>query len=209
MANGELYLQYIEVLIWPLIFMIFFLTFKENIRKLIDRVQSVKGAGFHIETVAHREAKLAQTRETETSEEIDETVKPVIKESAERSKQASKAMSKTKKVLAQELSIKDTELDFERVYSLIFGSQLELLQILNTPRDKEMSLELVGEYYVEDVKNKFDVFDTWSLQDYLDFMYKRALIKLDDAHNTIALTPKGQDFLKFVEVRGYPTKKDL
>lgn len=96
------------------------------------------------------------------------------------------------------------DMEFERIYRLIFGSQIRALKILNqegriTVADARTRFqEVVAEH--PDFYGKPDAFDNW-----LGFGLRTALVINND--DVLMLSPLGYDFLHFLTRRGYSEDK--
>lgn len=93
----------------------------------------------------------------------------------------------------------------ERTYDLIFGSQIELLNYLNTiPADREENLK----HFFDDAVVKYgrDAFQNLNFNKYLDFLIVNGLI-YGDSMNNINLTFLGKDFLRYILDAGKPVQK--
>lgn len=90
-------------------------------------------------------------------------------------------------------------LSFERLYNIIFGSQLSLLSFVNST-DTQSKAEL--EVFYNNAREKYpDFFDTYSYDDYLDFLLSQELLIVNpDA--SFAITWLGRDFLKYLVETG-------
>jgi len=97
------------------------------------------------------------------------------------------------------------ELDFERIYRDIFGSQMALLSMLYN-QTTGLTQEAISAFY-EQVKGRFSVYETnsWDWRRYLSFLVSHKLIDEDYVGHFI-ITPKGRAFLGFIEKYNYRSK---
>lgn len=93
---------------------------------------------------------------------------------------------------------------FERIYNLIFGSQLRILQKLNSVVGEQK--ESLHKYYQYVSARNKDFFDNYSYDSYLDFMKKENLI-IENNEGLIQITRTGIDFLIFLTDFGKPFDK--
>jgi hypothetical protein len=91
--------------------------------------------------------------------------------------------------------------NFEYIYNLIFGSQILILQQLNTlVHEDKTSLK---RYYDYAKNSNPGFFETYSYEQYLSFLFVAGLIKEEDGR--IIITLYGNDFLKYL----IETSKDM
>lgn len=172
--------EFFKYSLWPLIALTFLFMFKGNIERLIDETKELIIFG----NTARRE-KLPEQEIQKTEE-----------------KTPSESVSNLKKEIAK----KNEELGFEKIFHIIFGTQLDLLeQLIGLNR---ISLADLTSYY-SSVQKKHSVFilHDWSLSDYIRFLVNSALIevKLDGYQ----ITQKGKDFMKYLKDSGYNLKVNL
>lgn len=114
----------------------------------------------------------------------------------------------TNTVLIRHLAGTQLLLAFERIDSLIFGSQLRLLKILNSVSGVGKPEQFVIEYFAK-VKSDFgDAFKEWDLTRYLEFMFARLLITTDD-NNNLHITNLGVEYLTWLTRNGINENKPL
>ena len=114
----------------------------------------------------------------------------------------------TVQVLLRHLAGAKLFVEFERIHSLIFGSQIHLLKLLNAAvPDGYPELE-VYEYF-EAIKRQFnDVFVNWTAETYLKFLYSHVLIIKNDS-NYIQITNLGVEYLVWITKSGLSEDKNL
>lgn len=93
------------------------------------------------------------------------------------------------------------EKHFEYTYRLIFRSQINLLQNLQTITDGLPVLQI--ETHFQNTKKLFDVFKPWNLETYLKFLFDQNLIQRDNITGKIKLTNVGDLFLRYIVINGY------
>lgn len=88
-----------------------------------------------------------------------------------------------------------TEYFFE-TYSFIFGSQIQMLRMIESLPNKIATKQMVENFYFSTTwKEKYPFYD------YTDFLIKRKLIEHDYAKDVFSLTEVGQTFLSFIKNR--------
>jgi hypothetical protein len=114
----------------------------------------------------------------------------------------------TAKVLLRHLAGTQLLLEFERIHSMIFGSQLFLLRQLNANIPNGVT-EVEVFLHFEKVKQQFlESFKNWTAEQYLSYLYSKFLIT-KDAENNIHLTNLGVEYLIWITRNGLREDKPL
>jgi len=114
--------------------------------------------------------------------------------------------NKPAQLLIRQLAGAQTLTWLEKTYNVLFASQIELLQRLNS-NVTGLSFSVVDKYY-EIVKKYYpDSLSKWKTSDYLKFLFASGLILEKD--NMIFITRRGNEFLTLLMNEGYPKKSDL
>jgi len=97
------------------------------------------------------------------------------------------------------------ELEFEKIYSIIFGSQIELLKLIR--EDSKFNYYKLLEFY-DVLKANNSLFNSWSASQYIYFLVRSGLIALEEVPENhlldlLKITQKGLDFLKYIEENNY------
>lgn len=83
---------------------------------------------------------------------------------------------------------------FEQLYFAIYGSQLQILQHLNTlPQETKDSIKRYYDYAVEQYP-KF--YENYTYEEYINFLFSSSLIT--EKNGSIGITIMGVDFLKYL-----------
>jgi len=186
----------IKNLAWPAVALICFFSVRKPLVDLIKRLTKVNIAGNSIE--ANQPQAIQNTGKELTISNVDKELSYFSQEAVTQFdsyvKNESKFMElatdadKIDRLLKYStiIYIKST---FESIYSVIFGSQIQLLQRLNSfPEETYESLE---RFYKSGFPDK-----DYSYDNYLLFLYKYNLII--DNNGKIHITIMGVDFLKFI-----------
>lgn len=88
---------------------------------------------------------------------------------------------------------------YDRTWLIIFRSQVLALQDLNT---KILRKEQVKEYYDAAVPGSPEIYPKYTFAQWFQFLKEQSLI-LEHAGDTIEITVRGKDFLKFMVHCGY------
>lgn len=89
------------------------------------------------------------------------------------------------------------ELEFEKIYSIIFGSQIEVLKLMQEESMSYVRFTVELQY----IKSKFGIYENWSEEEFLRILHNNQLIK--GTQEEFEITQKGLDFLKYIEDNNY------
>lgn len=82
----------------------------------------------------------------------------------------------------------------DKIYSLIYGSQIRMLQRLNYSYiESKAELKL---YYDNAVKNNPEGYKNYPYESYLNFLVQNGLIKIENEN--VSITDAGRDFLRYI-----------
>ena len=102
----------------------------------------------------------------------------------------------TDKVLLRHLAGTQLVLEFEKIHQIIFGSQIQFLQQINTLGAQGVPQEYLSEYY-ENVIHRFpDSFKNWSQDQYFSFLFSKFLLVKKAEY--ISLTDLGREYLLWI-----------
>ena len=90
-------------------------------------------------------------------------------------------------------------LSFEKIYNIIFGSQLYILERVNTTSNE--TKESLKIYYDNAQRASPEFYSTYAYDDYFNFLVSNELIIADDSGN-YGITWLGRDFLKYIVENG-------
>jgi len=201
-------INFIDTIKWPIVFIIGLLLLRKPLVNLINRITKV---GYGNKTLeANQQTVLKKETEKETSK-IDLAVglfRPktieLFKNFVEQETEISKLESDKEKIvrLTNYSCILYIMRHFDNLYNSIFGSQIKILERLNTlrPETKE-SLKYFYEYAK---KNNPTFFENYSYDNYMNFLFSYNLI-IEEENNNISITFLGIDFLKYLS----ETNKDV
>jgi hypothetical protein len=104
----------------------------------------------------------------------------------------------TMRVLTRSAAALWVVVDFERIYNLVYGSQLQILTHLNSvPRASEAELR---PFYDAAVSQYPDVFRAYPFEPYINYLVSQHLITQQG--NTFTITVKGREFLTYLIRQG-------
>ena len=199
-----------EHFVWPGVVLIlgilFILLFKKDISTLLGRTKKIGKGG--IEIVSSELQKSSQSKSS--TEELMRTFDSVsllenekrIKEDLEERKLAD-PQDKID-VLVRHLAVYQLSYLFERFNNSIFGSQISILQHLNSKSLGETA-EPLEPFYANAAKKYPETYADYPFENYLSFLVTAGLLeKKDERYSVTAL---GRDFLIYLVNSAAPTER--
>lgn len=197
-------LDYIRAIIWPGIVLIVITVFRSNLAQLIERLEEGENPIFGKWKASHSEQPILQQEEsvmqsTQTQETGADFEKVVEEKEVEIN-----ALKDNQQQLVDKLTIAQIELDFERIYNIIFASQIELLAKLGVNSPVDISYIMSHYSGVQRVNRK--AFKDWTVDQYIAYLLRVQLIELNDFK--VSITSKGRAFISYLGRMNY-RKYDL
>lgn len=194
-------LEFLKIMAWPLICYFFLTTYKTNIGDLISKVKKFGFFGGNIETGQTE----APSQSTTSEQDLVKATKQ-IKSIKTKSKNTKEKLQKTVDNLLVILEQTNKWLDYEKIYRMIFGSQIEFLKFVESIDGKKSTKETSEKFFMLNAKSRFpDSYKDWDAQIYFSFLVRNDLLKYDD-FSSLFPTQKSEDFLKYIETSRYPNK---
>ncbi|MFA6474767.1 MAG: hypothetical protein WCV88_01035 [Patescibacteria group bacterium] len=165
-------LEYIRALAWPVVVLLIAFTFRVNIAQLIERMEE-----WEIPFVGKGKAHgvLAQQQETIKTDVVvaqneGEDFKAIVT-----TKEAEiTALKDNSQQLVEKLTRAQIELDFERIYNIIFASQVDLLfKINNFP---QVEFAYITDHYTKSQQTALTLLKDWTVFQYIQFLITNQLI---------------------------------
>jgi hypothetical protein len=187
------------------ILVIFFLLyFNKEIRALINRIKMIGYGKTRIETV-QPEQKPAETGEDVTERLMRALDSPVLKETEDwvRSSLEKAGIDKNtdkEKILFRFLAATELENRFLRTDSLIWGSQIAILETMNSQRLTGLSREALREFYDNASVQYPGTYTRYSFDQYINFLKTSGLIS--EVNNMFHITILGVEFLGWLTRQG-------
>jgi hypothetical protein len=190
-------IYFLKISWWPLVTVFVILLFKDNIGKLIDELNELYIFG----NKAKRDKQPPNQEILYNKVDIKK-----IEEVYEQSKEdIIKNFSDNVNTLKEQLANKEIELDFERIYNVIYGSQIFILDYLNVS-NAIISFDQINRYYRETQNKQHPFLNNIDISQYLSFLTSSQLLELADLNN-YRITKKGKDFIKYIKERQYNLNK--
>ena len=193
-------IEILDTLKWPILALIIFLFLLKPIKNLINRLTKVGHGGTMLEAnqevatinqeirkVSNVERALGLFRE-ETIETFNNAVE--LESDIDKSQSQEQKNEQLKNYAITLYIIKH----FDQLYYAIYGSQLHILQHLNTfQSETKTSLKRFYDFAVEQYPQ---FYENYSYDDYINFLYSSSLITEKDGN--VGITILGVDFLKYL-----------
>jgi len=90
---------------------------------------------------------------------------------------------------------------FDRLYYLIYRSQIAVLQLLNTLGGTGVDIEALRPFYAQGAANNPDLYRGYAFEGWLDFMRTTLIVVVTG--NQVAISMEGREFLKYMVNQGY------
>ncbi len=206
-------MEVFKILVWPLaviiIVLIIVLLLKKSIMDILSRVTKLKYGDTIAEVSQSLQDKtekslLGQSQSDRPNENIEKALGLFSQPTLDRAKKLVEDESKINEIsdinFKVEALVKYSEalyliLSFERIYNLIFGSQLYILDYVNT--DRSQAKNDLKTFY-DAAKDKYpDFYSAYSYDDYFDFLVAHELVIIK-SNDCCEITWLGRDFLKYL-----------
>ncbi len=196
-------LDYLRAIIWPSVVLFVVITFKENIARLIERLEEGDNP-FVGKWRASHASSISQQQEQTPSDIEERGADADFEKIVEEKEFEISALKDNQQELVNKLTFAEIELDFERIYNLIFASQIELLAKLgvNSPVD----FPYLMNHFLGVQRANREVLKDWDIHQYLNYLFRTQLIERNDSN--ISITSKGRAFLFYLSRMNY-RKYDL
>jgi len=199
-------------LAWPLVVFILgiitIITFKKSIERLIDRTQKVSKSGLETsQTIQIIGDKHTLSKAEQLLKEFDNAL--IVKMEHEIVEWLEKAEVKSsderEKVLIRYLAGLTVTALFEKVYSLIYGSQIGVLQFLNSAGSKGVEINFIQPWFEQAAAREPEWYSGDTPDRWLSFLEVYQLIT--KTNTNIVITLEGREFLKYIIHQGYSLYK--
>ncbi len=221
-SSGTIWSELPSAFYWAiaiLIFLIFFsLLFRQSIIRLIERTKKVgKGGAKFAMSQSDPKQEISMDKKSNEKKETpliqglqlcDAETKQKFNDIVIRETDLSNQSTDEEKIdiLVQYSTALSIFVQLERIYHIIYGSQIKLLQNLNYVGIRPKSDYSI--YFADLVKNNPDWFKEVSFEQYLGYLIGNNLIN-EDKDGNISITVFGRDFLKYIVQYGLSDFKEL
>lgn len=196
---------------WPAAVIVIAVIYKVDIQSLLPRLRKAGPTGVELDP-AEQQKKVSSTAVVQPgSVELKQLPgvgrTPAI-EQVEREIHVS--LSKIDEenrtdILVRSLAESQLAATFERIYNVIFGSQITVLKRLNELG--QVSIADAKEFYEQVAADHPDVYSRFSFEAWLGFLISQGLVRTHDGF--LQITELGREFLLYITVRRMPENKGL
>lgn len=199
----------IDVLKWPILVLIVVLLIKKPIVDLINRITKIGHGGTSLEAEQQKSAGKQEKRQVSNVDRALGLFRPETVEFFRTAVLQETNLDniptdneKTELLLNYSIAIYIIK-HYEMIYNAIYGSQLMILQQLNTFAFENN--ETLKRYYNYAVEQSPKFYDNYPYEDYIEFLYSFNLIVEEE--DRVKITILGIDFLKYITETGKSLNK--
>lgn len=200
---SEQFLKYVAIIVsWPVAVTLIALLFKKEIADLIGRLTNAEFPGGKIQAAQPGASGPQDDNVSTPSPQSKELIEDIRRDYEERFKNYEENHKTTINLLFDEISKKELELEFERIYNVIFGSQIRLLGLLLPRGELGLPRKFVDSFFRE-IQKVWPSLSTWSTDSYLEYLINATKIIEVTPTGNYKITPKGEEFLIYISSRNY------
>lgn len=189
----------LKIVIWPSLITMLIVAFKDQLSQLINRVNNAKLPGG-IELSMSQETAY----ESGDPKQIIQQYADANTNTISQQKKEIEDAKLTQEQLIQHISLQNIAIDFERIYNLVFKSQIDLLWLLLDKKQIGLSKLTIENYFESQIRPKaLLAYVGWTWQSYVSFLTTRNLIAIDNATGNFVITDYGSAFLEYLIAMNY------
>jgi hypothetical protein len=207
--NTENMIKIIDILVWPSVVLIgwifFFVFFRKDVSNIINRIRSVGKGAIEIGTTSGaRKEAATKTGSTARRKFMENLQSVILLEQEQRIKDdlLSEGLESNEDkidVLVRELARTQLDYDFLDIYYLIYGSELRLLQYLNSITEAVTDGQL--NRYIDAVRTQFpNRPNIESRESFMSILVASNLVTRNN--NGYLITELGREFLAWIVRQG-------
>lgn len=179
----------------------FFLIFREKILELLDRVKTISKNGVTLDS-KQQNSKTEVDPQMEAESLMRQFDSALIRETEDLIKDELKKKNligaEGISVLTRYVAVLSIAYTFSEVYRIIWGSQLNLLDYLNT--QSQQPIVALRTFYNSAASQYPFYYSTYTYEQWLGFLKDRLLIREDSG--LIGITVRGREFLTYLTTLG-------
>lgn len=192
--------NFLQLSFWPIVALVILFLFKNQIATLIEKgivIMLPGGQEVRVGLPAPQQEPTQKNPEPKNIEDFKDITKPYENEISK--------LGEDREKLRTELLNIQIYLDFERIYRVIFGSQIELLKRLRTLSPMSEPAKDTIFFFVLN-QRLFPTLVNWTFGQYMAFVLNTGLIVQNN--DSYFITDRGRAFLAYIELMNFP-KRDL
>ncbi len=181
--------------------LVFLFMFRKPIKGVIENINTIEKGGVKLKSGEASQEKEKSTEVEEVSFKDSPALESYKNAVADMlTKDNLDPKSNTAKMLIRELAITKLALDFEKIYHVIYGSQINILRLLNENNRSGSVKKSLEDYFSGVKKSHPEWYENWDIDKYLDFLIDALLIV--EEKNKYFITNKGVEFLVWITKTG-------
>ena len=204
------FVELFRSLAWPLLIAWALWYFRSEIRKLLSREFEVGLKGVRVGPPAQEATQVTDIAvdrlPTSTAQQVPPFIQtisgdqlgPVIDAFSKTAPPNSSDADKARYFLVTAAAL-HIQLQHERHYIAMFGSQIALLKRLNEVGPIGLSIDMAQLIYNEAARNYPDIYKSYSFEQWLNFLLHTGLVMRQE--NKLTITPYGNGFLQYIVLR--------
>ncbi|MBI5711259.1 MAG: hypothetical protein HZC42_13305 [Candidatus Eisenbacteria bacterium] len=205
-------MEALKYLAWPVTVLIILLIFCRPLYRLLDRIRYLRLGEARIGTRAPQEkgpggapdpTKQRPPLPEQEAGPLLSFVRNAIRESLEARGLSTEA--DRVRALVDDVAVWSLSARCERIYGLIFGSQIDALQLLNSPN--LVSAEIIRPYYNTAAASAPALYAAYPFEQWLAFLSSWGLVEMQG--QGLRTSEFGRLFLHYLIEQGMPTYKSL
>jgi hypothetical protein len=200
-----------QYIFWPAVVLIvglvFLFTFKKPLERLLDRTKKIGTTGLDASAATAQETSIERT--PSAAEELlgrfDQAMLRIREDGIRQELNNSRIENpvERERILIRHLAAAQTYAAFLQAYRAIFGSQLQMLQALNSMGTAHKD-QLRTHYDIAAIMES-DFYASYSYDQWLHFLQSHYLVQIEGDAVTISIA--GRDFLMFIVREGLTMNK--
>ena len=201
-----------EFMAWPTALVIIFLVLKKPIESLLGRLSKArhKDIVFNFDTALQKVAPSIEAN-SKIADAIPQDPLGLIREAEQRIVSTLEQLninsdSEKVEVLTKHHANLQLKHAYSEIYQLIYGSQIALLQALNS-QSSPVDNEFLNFFYTSAKQQYPDFYKSYNFESYINFLKSVGFVKTENSK--YALTSLGRGFLAYLAESGKSTNKIL
>ena len=203
---AKIFIELVKGVAWPIAALIVAFKFRPQIVSLLPRLRKASLSGLELDAESLQASKPPEISQPLPSLQISN---PALQEQENRILADLSFVEVDKKipVLVRRLAVAQFASYFENTYGLIFGSQIEFLQKLQST--ELMSKEVAMTIYTNTFLQRYQLSESnqYSFANWAGFITSRKLVDVVDSD--FRITELGKEFLLYLQGQGHTIKKAL
>jgi len=190
-SNGTIVLEYLRALVWPIVALLAVVVFRHKLGTALDRIRELLlPGGTSVKLDPVQQQQQATTGATPEG----------LPEAATAASGGAETHANDTQMLTEQVNTLNWQLYYERIFSFIFGSQLDALRTLAAaPSGLQRQ---VLEPTFEEAKKSRGLAPVWTFEQWIGYLTSYVLVEIG-VDGSYRITSNGQGLLKYIGDMGY------